>query len=153
MSSQCILVLLSLQTFFYLFTKIITHFLCHLRSMVGTKGLLFFWSHFFVTFSNNFFSTQRITLKLMTNVYINVVHKRGIIQIFLYQSYCPFFIIEQFLWPWRRRRRRGRPVKVFCLAQLFFFCFLSVERLCSTRCSCFHFPQCFQLFSRQPQLV
>ena len=36
---------------------------------------------------------------------------------------------------WRRRRQRGRPVKVFCSAQLF-FCFLWVERLCRKRCSC-----------------
>ena len=41
---------------------------------------------------------------------------------------------------WRRRRRRrgGRPVKVFCSDQRF-FCFLSVERLCRTRCSCLKF--------------
>ena len=42
---------------------------------------------------------------------------------------------ELLSWPWRH----GRPVKVFCSAQLF-FCFFSVfyqSSVCRTRCSCF----------------
>ena len=53
-----------------------------------------FSSHFFVTLSNNFFSTRRIGLKLHTNVYINMCDgytKGGIIQKNCIGVIAPFF--------------------------------------------------------------
>ena len=52
-------------------------------------------SHFFVTFSNNFFSTQRIGLKLQTNVYINMYNgftKREISKYFSVRVIAPFSV-------------------------------------------------------------